>query len=386
MINQISFQLVRTKTPESVIDKYREVLVELKCKLGDGEESSVKYREYIAILIKMCAHTRDIVNGKGECQLAYHMVLVLSDVFPAIGSHVFERFVLLEMDGKPVHPYGSWKDLKYMSRLYRDRRGANMTHLTFVINILNTQLKKDEVALSQGESVSLLAKWVPREGSSFGWMFEALATDYFKDILKTASKEKRQKAVSLCKTRYRKLVSALNRHLDTTQIKQCAEQWSDIVPEKVTSVTLFRNKKAFLNVTKKGDTRSTDVDRKECATHFESFLEKAKEGKTAVKGKRIGLADFACEALNLVSRRKFGHREQAEIDLLNLQWRDNSTQNGALETLVPLVDVSGSMDGDPLHAAMDTRWRSCGASLGAGNRSAKSVSCKTHTAAQCDKA
>jgi len=352
-ITQISFQLVRTKTPVSVISKYRETLIQLKANLVDcDQESSAKYREYIGILIKMCAQTRDIIDGKGEYALAYRMILILSEVFPKVGAQIFSRFVVLELDGKPVHPYGSWKDIKYISQLYKDTRGANMSHLTFSTKLINTQLKKDDEAFRDGAPVSLLAKWVPREGSSFGWMFEALAVDYYKDIMKTATEEKKQKAINLCKMNYRKLVSKLNKHLDTTQIKQCAEKWSNIVPEKVTSVTMFRNKKAFLNVTKKGDQRSSQTDRVECAEHFESFFQKAKEGKTTVKGKRVGLADFAKEALTLIQYRKNLNKVDSEIDLINLQWKDNSTQNGALESLVPLVDVSGSMNGDPLHAAI----------------------------------
>jgi hypothetical protein len=40
-----------------------------------------------------------------------------------------------------------------------------------------------------------------------------------------------------------------------------------------------------------------------------------------------------------------------EIDLLNLQWRDSSSQNGQLGNFIAMVDVSGSMNGDPLYAA-----------------------------------
>ena len=43
---------------------------------------------------------------------------------------------------------------------------------------------------------------------------------------------------------------------------------------------------------------------------------------------------------------------QMEIDLLNSQWRDNSSQNGKLGKMIAMVDVSGSMDGEPLHAAI----------------------------------
>jgi hypothetical protein len=43
---------------------------------------------------------------------------------------------------------------------------------------------------------------------------------------------------------------------------------------------------------------------------------------------------------------------QLEIDLLNSQWRDNATQTGALDNFIPMVDVSGSMEGDPMHVAI----------------------------------
>ena len=37
---------------------------------------------------------------------------------------------------------------------------------------------------------------------------------------------------------------------------------------------------------------------------------------------------------------------------MNSQWRDSSSLTGALGPIIPLVDVSGSMSGDPLHAAI----------------------------------
>lgn len=342
-IQQISFQLVRTKTPKTVIDKYRDLLGALKARLEQGVE---KCREYIIILIKLCAQTRDIENGKGECSLAYHMVLAIGDVFPHICPHLFERFVILEIDGKSVHPYGSWKDVKYFSQLCREKSQLKMN--SFIPNLVNGQLKKDETR----PAPSLLAKWIPREGSKYGWMFETLACDYFKNYMDTATTpEQKRKATTLCKMKYRKLVSSLNKKLDTTQIKQCAEQWKDIKPEKVTSVTLFRNKKAFLNINKKGEKRSYDHDRESCAYNFEEFLEDAKQGKVEVKGKRIGLADFAKEALEIISKSRYT-KLQSESDMLNLQWQSNSLQNGPLDNMVAMVDVSGSMDGDPIHAAI----------------------------------
>lgn len=342
LIVQISFQLVRTKTKPEVIQKYRSLLTRLKN--GLDSENSMAYKQYIILLVKMCAHTRDIVSGKGEYTLAYFMLEVLYDLFPEIAFIVMRHFVLLEVDGVAAHPYGSWKDIKYFMKI----SGTNES----IIQLVNEQLRKDEEDMKNGKSVSLVGKWVPREKSKFGSMYEALACDYYSHFIFNTKEETHHKAITLCKMMYRKLLSSLNKHLDTTQVKQCSGDWAKIVPEKVTSVTLFRNKKAFLNVDKKGNQKHTTPDRTKCAINFNQFLKRAKEGKVEVKGKRIGLNEFTQEALDLISKRKIKNAYRDEIYMLNLQWKSNSAQNGALENFVPLVDVSGSMYGDPLHAAI----------------------------------
>jgi len=79
-----------------------------------------------------------------------------------------------------------------------------------------------------------------------------------------------------------------------------------------------------------------------------AFAEKASKGEVEVKGKRIGLNDFTKNALDLCGL----DQSSSEVKLLNAQWLNNSTQNGALGKMIAMVDVSGSMAGDPLNAAI----------------------------------
>jgi len=341
-ITQISFQVVRGS--KTVIKKYEEIMASLKYHI---ENHSEDYRKYLVVMFKMCAHTRDIVNGKGEYKLAYEMLMVINSLYPEVGGTLFKSFLMLEIDGTSVHPYGSWKDIKKLADMYKTQYGFTQNQLSsklkFIITLVNEQLVIDEKKLREGQEVSLLGKWIPRENSSFGWLFQPLALDYFSSILPEQPSEK---SINYCKMRYRKLLSELNVRLDTTQVKQCGKVWATIDPNHVTSVTMFKNKKAFLNLDKKNNTRSYEPDRKECATNFEKFLDKAVKGEAVVKGKRIGLNDFTKQALELTPT------QYREIQMLNLQWKDNSTQNGALGNMISLVDVSGSMSGDPLHAAI----------------------------------
>ena len=218
--------------------------------------------------------------------------------------------------------------------------------MLYGINLLLDQLREDVVS----NSPSLLAKWVPREKSAFGGLFTELAILYYAEYLETAkTPDARKRAILKAKTDFRKLLSELNRKLDTVQIKQCANDWSSINPCNQTSITMHKQKRAFLNKDKKGEQRSELEDRIVCGQNFTEFAEKAKRGEVEVKGKRVGLNSFTEEALNLIRMKQ---TNSSEADLLNAQWLDNSKQTGALGSIIPMVDVSGSMDGDPLHAAI----------------------------------
>lgn len=359
-ILQFSFQVTRTTHPDTV-DKLHKQLKHMLTTLKNhtmGETQSIITREYLSILYRMIGHTRDIIDGKGECELTYMMIYTWYDFYPSLA--IFALRCLVDI-GKNVHQYGSWKDLKYFYR-YCQSAGCKNHHplLQECIILTNKQLQID----STSENPSLLAKWVPREDSAFGVQFEPLATHYFAEYMLTAkSPESVAKAIKKCKTQYRKLLTTLNLKLHTTQIDQCGGTWAKIDFNKVTSITLAKQSSAFLNKTSAGAPRFPDSsDRNECAIHLKEHIELGKSGAIKIKGKRIGMTDFTKQALHLISKMKdptyFDHSSQLsfkhnqdEIDLLNLQWRDNSRQNEPLGNFIAMVDVSGSMNGDPLYAA-----------------------------------
>jgi Mg-chelatase subunit ChlD len=112
---------------------------------------------------------------------------------------------------------------------------------------------------------------------------------------------------------------------------------------------LGKQKKAFLNVNKKGESRYPDrVDRAECAENFNEHIQKAVKGEVEMKGARVGMADFTKQARDLYRQQG----SQVEKDLLNSQWRDNSKLIGELENMIAMVDLSGSMSGDPMDVAI----------------------------------
>jgi len=124
---------------------------------------------------------------------------------------------------------------------------------------------------------------------------------------------------------------------------------------QTTSITISKQKTAFLNKKKDGTQRSEKEDRVQCADNFTTRIKKAAAGEVEMKGKRVGLNSFTVQAYNLINRSRHGTTSsdvQTEIDLLNSQWRDNATQTGALGPMVAMLDFSGSMNGDPINCAM----------------------------------
>ena len=338
-IVQLDFQLTRTNSAgiQALEQRLRSLLTSLK------NEPDTTYR---VILFKMIGYTRDIVSGKGECDLTYMLIRVWYDFYPQLAFTAIDS-LLRRDDG--LHQFGSWKDAKYFCEYCR-KRGDMTDHelIQHVVKTVNSQLEKDYAVYmfsSEQNNLSLLAKWIPREKSNkFGWLYERLATDFFPEYMTTATScVTKSRAIVKCKTEYRHIISKINKAIDTLQIKQCGQKWADIDFNKVTSVSMAKQTKAFMNVKSKDETRYPDNgDRVQCAENFNEYISSSDK---EMKGKRVGIVDFVKRAIETPSTGVLA-------DVLNSQWRDNSSMTDSLGNMIAMVDVSGSMEGDPMHAAI----------------------------------
>ena len=341
-ILQFSYQLTRTDDANLynlavILDK---ILQDLQDELSVGLLLVTEYVEQMGVLYKLIGYTRDIVDGKGEYMLAYMQIMVWYSHFPELAKYALKCFVYL--DDKNTHPYGSWKDIKYFCNYIR-KETKNNEHplLKYAFEITNAQLLKDFAAKHSCE-LSLVAKWIPRETKEkFSWIFNELAQLYFNNYLKTAkTTEQLIKARFKCKMDYRKIISSLNKRLDTVQIKQCANNWMDIDPSKITSVTLHKQRKALLNIhcLDSSKRRVPSMQRDSCAQRLKGYIRKSLEYdilKTRVKGEKVCLTNYVETAIKLINR-----WNQDEVDLLNCQWLNNSLQNVNIGPTIAMVDTS----------------------------------------------
>jgi hypothetical protein len=284
-------------------------------------------KEALEDLCVLLFQTRNIRGGKGERALAYDMLAALDKKQHALSLALIPLF----------SHYGCWKDLFVL--------GQNVAFKETVLDLTVKQFAADNAAIkAEGGKVSLLAKWAPREKSFNGLLAKWLAERLFTH---SAILSERMKA-------YRKMVSALNKHIDTVEVKMCDRHFADIEPSHVPGRALQKYRKAFLNEVStfknghhdkfaRGE-RSTEYDRIEGAKHFSEHFAAGAKGDVVLKGADTVYPHEVVEAVY------HSHDDsEAERNLRLGQWLAfvAKAKTSALRNCLAMCDFSGSMDGVP---------------------------------------
>jgi len=339
-ICQLHFQSIRTTSEAQHLcldAQLTSILTSLKVGLPGTADM-------LTLVCRMLGFTRDIVAGKGEQYLAIRQLWIWYQQFPETALEMVPMFMELTSD----HPLGSWKDAKYICRYVREQSGSD-DHpiIEKTIGCLIDRLNAD-LAQEAGDPISLAGRWTPREKSKkFGWIFKIMAERMFPEIMATAiSTTQVQRARRKCRSQLKRIIVGLNRRLDTPQVKMCANpgRWGELDFNNLTSLTLAKNRKGIMNLTKKQEQRSAKEDRIKCATRFAAHIQAAKNGSTEHKthGKRCNVYELVRDAVKIDPNAS----DRTEIDTIDLQWESNRSQNGALGKYIVLSDVSGSMETD----------------------------------------
>ena len=298
-----------------------------KIQIGVEAVLAMPSKEALKDLCVLLFQTRNIRGGKGERALAYDMLGALDKKQHALSLALLPLF----------SHYGCWKDLFVL--------GQNVVFKETVLDLTVKQFAADNAAIkAEGGKVSLLAKWAPREKSFNGLLAKWLANRLFPT---SAILSERMKA-------YRKMVSALNKHIDTVEVKMCDRHFADIEPSHVPGRALQKYRKAFLNEAStfknghhdkfaRGE-RSTEYDRIEGAKHFSEHFAAGAKGDVILKGAETVYPHEVVEAVYQ------SHEDaEAERNLRLGQWLAfvAKAKTSALRNCLAMCDFSGSMDGVP---------------------------------------
>jgi hypothetical protein len=239
----------------------------------DSAECLSQKQSLIEEIIVLAFYTRDIRNGKGER-------LVSEYLFQCLLKSNHTRLLTLSLLHL-VPEYGSWRDLFSLGTLYTG---------TTLVDIVEAQFIKDEQALSTGRPISLLAKWMPREGH--------------RDVV--AFVVRLVPGVMFWPTRmklYRKRLARLNRAINTVEINMCANKWDLIDPAKVPVRAMNKYSKAFLNETNtkrngeyyvKGPRHPDSLVRNLCRENFQEYFINKPEKNLPPKSNNESYASVRC--------------------------------------------------------------------------------------------
>lgn len=171
------------------------------------------------------------------------------------------------------------------------------------------QLNLDKQHMEDGQPCSLLAKWLKKSNSS--------SKNTRKLGIYTA------KQLEMDVVEYRKLCSALRRHIDVVEQRMSAKEWDSINYPAVPSRAMMNYRKAFSR---------HDEQR------FGEYLDSVKKGEAKINSGTLYPYD-------IVEKILYGHEDSA---VLETQWDNLPDYVGEGINAVVMADVSGSMTGRPM--------------------------------------
>ena len=176
-----------------------------------------------------------------------------------------------------------------------------------------------DVAVADAEpkaSLSLVAKWLPRERGRGKALARTLALEAF-GVDASARDEDLVCSAAGAFKKYRKLVSALNGRLDAIEVKMCGKRWRTIDPKG----DPWWSGKEVQECAPNKDAKE-DPDRIACAAQFETHVAKALKGEAKVHGRTLYAHQLAGEYFNA-----------KPVDgVIEAQWQDLRSKFSGMET------------------------------------------------------
>jgi hypothetical protein len=325
----LSVRLVRGADPTVIRDDLQAVL-----DLAKTDTSGTA----LADAFVLAFHTRAVRGGKGERALFYTMLESLNAEHPTITRAVVDL----------IPEFGSWRDVFVLAK---DFKGTQLCGA--LIKLAADQLRADAAA-AEGESISLCAKWAPREGKHGDEMARKLAL-----LLHQLGGGAADAKPAVRMANYRRLVAGLNRRLNTVETLMSSGHWANIKPAAVPGRAGKLYSRAFLNLvntTEKGQAvaigdinklrHPDDAGRMACR---EAFLTHYARARAGVAGAKVHGADTlypheVLKAARLVAGDDEGHA--GERDHLAAVWRsmvDKARGSVGMRDCIFMSDFSGSM-------------------------------------------
>ncbi|XWV25653.1 hypothetical protein QJ856_gp0100 [Tupanvirus deep ocean] len=293
------------------------------------------WKENKETAFKVLMNMRDVRGGKGEKLIPAVIMVHL--------KHNVEASVYETMLRKLVE-YGYWKDLLRIIEI--EVRLAQETNKKAVadphsieVKLFAEQLKMDsqDIDTEQSDSskktaISLCGKWAPSERTHYNHHPMFAANNIMSEM-------------GLTPKEYRQLLTKLRKHLGVLEMLMSTQQYDAIDFSKLPSVAMMKMKHAF---SRDGNAEGKESEsRKKLHESYAEYLQKLAQGKTKVNVKGIQPHELVSTYL--------GYGEHKIDELVEAQWKasmERVMSSGAFRKVTAIVDVSASMNGQPMEVAI----------------------------------
>lgn len=250
------------------------------------------FRENADLATKMAFYGRDVRGGLGERAVGRLMLRELATINPDVVKANLANIV----------KFGRYDDLFVL---------FDTSVETDMIEFIKKHLVLDYKCMKSYQQVSLLAKWMPSINAS-SKNTVALAHRFVK-ALNTTPRE------------YRKTLSALRKYIDVTEVKMSANKWTYIDYKAVPSNAMANYGSAFARHDYVG---------------FNRYMDAVKSG------------DVKINASTLYPYNVIETLERSSRDVAEAQWNALPNYVEGDNKFLIMADVSGSMNGRPMHTSV----------------------------------
>lgn len=326
----IFFQLVRTTTPEQI-----KQMVE---KISRDKSFVYDEKEYYNddFLNRMVIYTRNVRGGVGERNLAYYMVAYLLEK-----EDKQSIMAILPHFGQ----FGYWKDYMNLIKLVNEDTVFNITDYykkwltNEILTIYCNQLKEDldkvqNVEEGKTASISLAAKWMPSDRDAIDKKYHIL-DKFAYQMVKHLGLEVKGPTYHVRSLLRKNVISPLRKVIKIVESSMCEKDWSNINYEAVPSKAMKRYTSAF---------KTNDEER------FKEYKAGLVKGEKKVNFEAVYPHEIMKEYINFFDSYEPKLNEVAEAQMDG--WRTKLAGMGKFGKAVSIVDVSGSMSGEPLEVAI----------------------------------
>ena len=256
--------------------------------------------------LKCLFYLRDVRGGQGERRFFRVCAKWLANVH----ADAMRRNLI------HVPEFGRWDDLFVFI-------GTPLE--TDALNIIKHQLALD----AQCKTPSLLAKWMPSENTSSAKTVKAAKVV--------------RKFLGMSPKQYRKVLSALRARINVLERLMSEGRWDEIEFDKIPSKAGLKYKNAFAR---------HDIERMKSDKEVQTYADFAKDTTKKVNADVLNPVDIADK---IFSAAHFGRSRLTDTDraMLDKYWANlKDYYHGREENGIAICDVSGSMWGQPLNAAV----------------------------------